>query len=92
MFDYFIITICNSRILEKKHQQSKKKSYYSAKPRVIFLSRPMIRPRGKDSISEYKEKVWFNCYCEQSHVEKTSRQFSKTVKNIFKKVLVNFFI
>ena len=40
----------NSKILEKNIKQVISKSYYSAKPRIIFLSRPMIRPRGKDPI------------------------------------------
>ena len=32
-------------------------SYYSAKPRVIFLSSPMNRLRGKDPISKYKQSI-----------------------------------
>ena len=37
----------NARILEKNINQAKIKSCYSAKLRVIFLSRPMIRPWAK---------------------------------------------
>ena len=43
----------NSRILEKNINQISK-SYYLAKLRVIFLFRPLIRPGGKNPISDYK--------------------------------------
>ena len=48
----------NSRTIERIINQLINKFYYSAKPRVIFLSRPMNRPGGKDPISEFK-KVWY---------------------------------
>ena len=53
MFDYFFIAVCqqNIRILEKNIKQVINNSYYSAKPKVHFLSNPMIRPGGKDPIS-----------------------------------------
>ena len=40
-----------TRIIEKNINQLISKSYYSAKPKVIFLSKPIIRPWGKDPIS-----------------------------------------
>ena len=44
-----------SRIIERNTNQSISKTYHSAKLKVIFLSKPMIRPGGKHPISEYKK-------------------------------------
>ena len=44
----------NSRIIEKNINQLLSKSYHSAKPKVVFWSRPMNRPGGKDPM--YKKK------------------------------------
>ena len=40
------------RIIEKNMNRLISKSYHLAKPRVIFLSKPVIRLGGKNSISE----------------------------------------
>ena len=66
----------NSRIIEKNVNQIITKSYHSAKSRVIFLSSPLIRPGGKDPISEYwKSMVVYqlNCFGEDSYIRMTSR-------------------
>ena len=58
-------------------------TYHSAKPIVIFLSKPMIRPRGKDPISELKKSMvvyQFICFCEDNYVGMTLRQFGKRIK------------
>ena len=60
MFDCFIITVYQQKLknFRKNINQVINKLYYSARPRVNFLSRPMIKPGAKDQISEYKKKVW----------------------------------
>ena len=59
MFDCFIITVYQQKLknFRKNINQVINKLYYSARPRVNFLSRPMIKPGAKDQISEYKKKV-----------------------------------
>ena len=72
------IFILKAGIVEKNIKQVISSSYYSAKPKVIFLSSPMIRPGGKDPILKYKQSMvvyQFNCFCEDSYVGMTSRQF-----------------
>ena len=46
----------NLRIIERNINQIISISYLSAKQRVIFLFGPILRPEGKDSISEYEKK------------------------------------
>ena len=45
-----------SRFIERNINQLIIKAYHLVKPRLIFLSRPIIRPGGKNPISEYKKK------------------------------------
>ena len=48
-----------------------------------FFSRPVIRPGCKDPISKYKTSIVFyqsNCFCEDSYVGMTLRQFGKKIK------------
>ena len=81
-------------ILEKNIKQVISSSYYSAKPRVIFLSSPMIRPGGKDPISKYKQSMvvyQFNCSCEDSYIGMTSRQFGKRIKEHVPKSIEEFY-
>ena len=83
----------NSRIIEKNINQLISKSYHSAKPRVIFTSKPLIRPGGKDPISEFKKSMvvyQFNCFCEDSYIGMTSRQFGKRIKEHVPKSIEEF--
>ena len=85
----------NSRVIEKDFSQLISKSYHSAKLRVIFLLRPMIRPGGKNPISEYKKSIivyQFNCFCEDSFVGMTFRQFGERIKEQILKSIDKFCI
>ena len=94
MCNYSEITLYkNSRIIEKNINQLISKAYHSAKPRVIFISRPLIRFGGKDPISEFKKSMvvyQFNCFCEDSYIEMTSRQFGKRIKEHIPKSIEYF--
>ena len=53
----------------------------------------MIRPGGKDPISEYKKSMvgyQFICFCEDSYVGMTSRQFGKRIKEHIPKSIEEF--
>ena len=38
-------------MLEKKIRQLIKDTYYAANPRIVFTSKPLLTPGGKDPIS-----------------------------------------
>ena len=53
----------------------------------------MIRHGSKDSILEYKKTMvvyQFNCFCEDSYVCRTSRQFRKKIKKYIPKCIDEF--
>ena len=53
----------------------------------------MIRPGGKDPISEFKKSMvvyQYNCFCEASYVGMTSRQFGKRIKEHIPKSVDEF--
>ena len=86
MFDYFIIAVCQkkSKTFRENIKQVISNFFYSAKPRVIFLSSPMIRPGGKDPISKYKQSIvvyQFDCFCKDSYVGMTCKQFGKRARS-----------
>ena len=58
-------------------------SYFAAQPRIIFLSRPLLTPGGKDPIAKLKKSMviyHFDCFSEANYIEMTSRQLKKRVK------------
>ena len=73
----------SSYTLEKEIKQAAAKCYYSARPRVILSSSPILRHTQKDHIPDMnKSKVVyrFKCYCENSYVGQTSRRLIERVK------------
>ena len=46
----------NSRSFEKNIKQVIRNLYFTAKPQIIFMSRPLLTPGGKDPISKLKKK------------------------------------
>ena len=83
----------NSGVLERDICQLVSRTYHSAKPIVIFVSKPMVRPGGKDPIAEFKQSMvvyQFNCFCQASYVEMTSRQFGKRTKDHIPKSIDEF--
>ena len=47
----------NSRALEKNIKNVIRSSYFAAKPRIIFTSRSLVTPGGKDPIPKLKTSM-----------------------------------
>ena len=83
----------NSGVLEREICKLVSRTYHSAKPILIFTSKPMFRPGGKDPLAEFKQSMVvykFNCFCEASYVGMTSRQFGKRIKEHIPKSIDEF--
>ena len=62
-----------SYLLEKKVQELTQSTYNQVKPRVIFVSKPVLRLELKDPISHLDKSCIiykFNCFCEKSYMDK----------------------
>ena len=44
-------------MLEKKNRQIKRNTYYAANPRIVFTSKPLLTPSGKDPILNFKKSI-----------------------------------
>ena len=62
-----------SSLFEKKMQELTQSTYNQVKPRVIFVSKPVLRLELKDPISHLDKSCIiykFNCFCEKSYMDK----------------------
>ena len=68
---------------EKSIKQLLGTTFFAAKPRVIFTTRPLLVPEGKDLIPKFDKSMviyQFDCYCDNSYIGLTTRQLKKRVK------------
>ena len=73
----------SSEMLEKKIRQLVRNTYYAAKPRIVFTSKPLITPGGKDLISKLNNSMviyQFSCCCTASYIGLTTRHLRKRIK------------
>ena len=75
-----------SRRFEVKVKELIKENYNQISPRIIFLSKPVIKVQLKDLITNQDKSCIvykFNCFCDKSYIGQTSRL------NILNKVFKN---
>ena len=79
--------------LEKELKNSIRQCYYSATPRVIFLSKPILSHCYKDPIptlNQSKVVYRYQCCCDNSYVGQTSRRFIDRIKEHVPKCVKEF--
>ena len=82
-----------SELVEKKVKQLIRTSYFAANPRIIFTTKPIIRPNGKDPISDVNKSMviyQFSCFCKASYIGMTKRQLGKRIKEHIPQCVENF--
>ena len=82
-----------SYLFEKKVQQLTQSTYNQVKPRVIFVSKPVLRLELKNPISHLDKSCIiykFNCFCEKSYIGQTSRHLKTRVNEHIPKFVLNF--
>ena len=83
----------SSEMIEKKVKQLIKTTYFAASPRIIFTTKPLITPGGKDPISNLNKSMviyQFSCFCKASYIGLTTRQLRKRIKEHIPKSVGNF--
>ena len=82
-----------SSLFEKEEQELLQLTYNQVKPRVIFVSEPVLRLELEDPIS-YLDKsriiYKFNYFCETSYIGQTSRHLKTRVNEHIPKCVLNF--
>ena len=83
LIDFFITFIFRNWDFEKSIRQLLGATFFAAKPRVIFTTRPLLVPEGKDLIPKFDKSMviyQFDCYCDNSYIGLTTRQLKKRVQ------------
>ena len=82
-----------SQLFEKKIQDLTQLTFNHIKPRVVFVSKPVLSLQLKDPIP-YLDKSCiiykFNCFCERSYIGQTSRHFKTRIREHLPKCVTNF--
>ena len=80
-------------MLEKKDRQLIRITYYTANPRVVFTSKPLLTPGGKDPVSNLNKSMviyQYSCCCKASYIGLTTRHLRKRIKEHVPKSVENF--
>ena len=82
-----------SRLFERKVQELIQSTYNQVKPRIIFVSKPILRLELKDPIPHLNKSCIiykFNCFCGKSYIGQTSRHFKTRVNEHIPKCILKF--
>ena len=82
-----------SHIFEKKLKLMTESLYSAVTPRVIFVSKPVLKIELKDPISHMEKSCVvysFNCFCERSYIGQTSRHLRTRMKEHIPKCVREF--
>ena len=83
----------SSEMLEYKIRQLIGNTYYAANPSIGFTSKPLLKPGGRDQISNLNKNMviyQFSCCCKASYIGLTKRQLRKRIKEHVPKSVDNF--
>lgn len=78
-----------SYLMTNKVKLLKESSCYTVKPRVIFVSKPVITLEVKYAVSLFDKRCIvykFNCSCDKINIGKTTRYFKIKIKKFFSQV------
>ena len=79
-------------MLEKKIRKLIRNTYYAANPRIVFTSKPLLTPGGKDLISNLNKNMviyQYSCCCKTSSIGLTIRLLWKRIKEHVPKSVEN---
>ena len=82
-----------SRLFEKKVQEIVQKNYNQVKPRIIFVSKPVISLKLKDPIPTLNKSCIiykFKCFCDKSYIGQTSRHLRTRLNEHIPKCILRF--
>ena len=83
-------------MLEKKDRQLIRITYYTANPRVVFTSKPLLTPGGKDPVSNLNKSMviyQYSCCCKASYIGLKIRHLRKKIKqHVLKRVKIYCFL
>ena len=85
----------DSRLFEKKVQEIVQKNYNQVKPRIIFVSKPVISLKLKDPIPTLNKSCIiykFNCFCGISYIGQTSRHLKTRLNEHLPKCILKFWM
>ena len=85
----------NSAFLETNIKRITRHTYFAAKPRVTFTSKPLLIPAGKDLIPKFDKSMviyQYKCYCDSSYIGLTSRQLKKRIKEHVPKCVRDYMV
>ena len=80
-------------MLENKNKQLIKNTYYAANPRIVFTSKLLIKPGGKDPISNLNKSMviyQFSSCWKASYVGLTTRHLRERIKQHVPKSVEKF--
>ena len=84
--------IKSSEVLEKKKQLIRN-TYYAANLRIVFTTKPLLTPSGKDLVSNFNKSIvvfQYSCCCTASYIRFPTRQLRKRIKRYVPKNVDNF--
>ena len=70
----------SSEILEKKMKHLIRNTYYAANPRIVFTSKQLLTPGGKDPVSNFNKSMIiykYSCCCTASYIGLTTSSSGK---------------
>ena len=82
-----------NEILEKKVNQLIRTTYYVEILRIIFTSKPLITPGGKNLVFNSNKNMiiyQFSCFCKLSYIGLTTKQLRKRAKQHTPKSIKKF--
>ena len=82
-----------SRLFEKKVQEIVQKNYNQVKPRIIFVSKPVISLKLKDPIPTLNKSCIvykFKCFCDKSYIGQTTRHLRTRLNEHIPKCILRF--
>ena len=81
--------------MENKIKHLIRNTNYAANPRIVFTTKPLLKPGGKDPLSNLNKLMiiyQYSCSCTASYIGLTARQLRKTIREHLPKSVDNFFL
>ena len=79
--------------MQKKIKHLIRNTYYAANPRVVFTSKPLLTPGGKDPVSIFNKSIiiyQYSCCYTASYIGLKTKQLRKRIKEHIPKCIKSF--